>query len=806
MRVSMEWLRELVEVTLPVTELCDRLDMTGTKVEAVETVGEALEGVVVGQVLTKEPHPEADKLSYCTVDVAVAEPLRIVCGAQNFEVTDKVPVATIGAVLPNGIQIKRAKLRGLVSEGMMCSARELGVGGDAEGLLILPADAPVGMPFAQYQGLADVVLDLEITPNRPDCLAVAGVAREVGAILGQASRWPKKVPAESGAPIAGAVSVTIEDPALCPRYTARVIRGVAIAPSPDWLARRVLASGARPISNVVDATNYVMFLLGQPLHAFDLDTLGTADGKAAISVRSAAEGEKLTTLDGQERTLTADNVVIADPTGAVALAGVMGGESTEISDTTVNILLESASFDPASVSRTSRNLGLISEASSRFEKRVDPAGCVAANDFAAALIAELAGGAVDLGVVDVYPMPAMARDITLRVSRANRLIGSDLSRDEVADILRRLELAVVPTGDDDLTVTVPTWRPDLEREVDLVEEVVRLLGMENVTSTLPAGRGRVGGLTPRQRVIRKVGTILRAEGLNESIGLAFADPADVARLGWEYPESTAPVELVNPISEELSIMRPTLAARLLRQLADNQRHGVADVHLYEIAPVFLGAEGRKQPKEESVVGAVLAGSWAPAAWNQPASELGFSDGKGIVEVLLESLGIRKWRVQRVEQPMLQPGRSAQVVIGGQSVGYLGEVHPRVLEAFDAEGPVTLLELDLGALVRESLDAERSFSEIARFPGALRDIALLVDEDVSSDRVEQSIRAAGGKLLESVRLFDVYRGKGVPEGKKSLAYALVYRVADRTLTDEEVGAAHDKVARKVAGAVGAELRG
>ena len=446
MLVSLKWLKELVDVPVGVKELVDRLDLTGTAVERVSTAGAALDGVVVGQIVAKERHPEADKLWVTTVDVGAEEPLQIVCGAQNFEAGDKVPVALVGATLPNGMTIKKAKLRGVESRGMNCSADELGLGGDHDGLLILDADAPVGVAFAEYRGLSDSILELEITPNRPDCLSVAGVAREVGAVFDRPAAMPGSVPAEKGAPIAESVSVEIEDPELCPRYTARLIRNVKIGASPAWLAERVTASGTRSISNIVDITNYVMFELGQPLHAFDADLLARgADGRVTIGVRSAREGERLVTLDGSNRELTPDTLLITDASGPIGLAGVMGGESTEVSDATVNILLEAACFSTSSISRTSRRLGLFSEASSRFEKGVDRAACVRALDRAADLMAELAGGEVAPGVIDVYPLPAEPVVLELRISRLDAVIGASIPAEEASSILRRLGCVVTAT-------------------------------------------------------------------------------------------------------------------------------------------------------------------------------------------------------------------------------------------------------------------------------------------------------------------------------------------------------------------------
>jgi len=821
MRVSLTWLKELMDIELGVDELVERLDMTGTAVEAVHTVGSGLDGVIVGRILAKERHPNADTLWVTEVDIGQGEPLHIVCGAQNFEAGDVVPVATVGTTLPNGMTIKKAKLRGEVSEGMNCSPDELGLGGDHSGLLLLPADAPVGTPYAEYAGLKDTVLELEITPNRADCLSVAGLAREIGAITGAEATVPHSAPGESGQPAAESVRVTIEDPELCPRYTARLIRGVTIGESPDWLKAKLIAAGQRPVNNIVDITNYIMFELGQPLHAFDAPTLAVDErGKTHVIVRGAQEGETMTTLDGQERRLSSDMLLITDSSGPIALAGVMGGESTEVSDRTTDILLESACFDAATTSLTSRSLGLISEASLRFERGVDPNGCAAAADRAAALMAEICGGEVAPGIVDAYPQTVEPMHVPLRITHMNEILGTQIPAEDARVILGRLGMSVASgEGSNELDVVVPTFRPDVEREIDLVEEVVRVWGMDRVDATLPGGRERIGRLTREQRWRERIGATLRAAGLNETMTYSFCDEQDLERLGWEWSAGRSVVRLLNPMSEEQSVMRRTLVPGLLRSVSYNQRRDVDNVHLYEMGTIFWAEEGRQQPMERAVIAGVLAGRWHEPQWHdrpEPKDgdrdphaglrsyQLNFFDGKGVVESLMEDLGIAKWKAKAQAYPWLQPGRSAQVVVAGQDAGWVGEVHPRVLDSFDAQGPVVVFELATDVLLSAALEV-KTLSDIPRFPAVELDIALVVDEDVSAERVSQAILSAGGKLLESARLFDVYRGPGVPEGKKSLAYELTYRAADRTLTDDEVRPAHDKLVRKVSSAVGAELR-
>ena len=634
MLVSLKWLKELVDISLPVPELVDRLDLTGTAVESVKSAGEALDGVVVGLIVTKERHPEADKLWVTSVDVGAEEPLQIVCGAQNFEAGDKVPVALVGATLPNGMAIKKAKLRGVESRGMNCSARELGMGEDHEGLMILPADAPVGMPFAEYRGLSDTILELEITPNRPDCLSVVGVAREIGAVLGAASSVPASTPEECGAP-----AVDIGDrhhrrrralPALHREtHPQRQDRPVASVARREGRSRRVRARSATSSISPTTSCSSSASRCTPSMPTCWLSETRAAPRSASVS---RVTGEQLTTLDGQKRELAEDVLVITDSSGPIALAGVMGGEATEIHDGTVNILLESACFSPSSISHTSRRLGLFSEASSRFEKIVDRSACVAALDRAASLMAELAGGEVAPGVVDAYPLPLAPRIVTLRHERLGAVIGADISQAEAAAILGRLGCVVAIDGGVS-TVTVPSFRPDLDREIDLIEEVLRVWGMERVPSTLPAGRGRIGELTRAQRWRERIGAALRGSGLNETMTYSFADPADLERMRHDCPADELCVELLNPMSGEQATLRRSLLPGLLRSVSYNQHRAVPNVHLYEIGSIFRTAEGRKQPKERSVVGGVLAGAWHAPAWNEPAVPLDFFDGKGVIESL-----------------------------------------------------------------------------------------------------------------------------------------------------------------------------
>ncbi len=823
MKVSLKWLSEYVDVPSDVKAFCDRLDLTGTGVEGVEKTGAALDGVMVGHVETCEAHPDSDHMHVVTVNVGADEPVQIVCGAPNIAAGIKVPVATVGAVLPGDFKIKKSKLRGVASAGMCCSCRELGLGADHEGIWILPEDAPVGMPFADYAKLSDTVLDLEITPNRPDCLSVAGFAREVGAMYQRdwtnplAEMAAKLAPAADGAPVDEAVSVTIDDPTRCPRYTARVIRGCKVGPSPDWMVERLAAIGQRSINNIVDVTNYILFLLGQPLHAFDLDKLTGEDGRARIVIRAAEDGEELTTLDGEKRTLTSDMTVIATPEqGAVALAGVMGGLETEVTDGTVNILLEAATFEAGRTSRTSRNLGLISESSLRYERGVDDHGIEERSAAAAALIVEVAGGTVsaastnDAGIVDEWPLVSEPIDLAFRIPRFCAMMGADIPRAFIIDTLERLGCEVADGADaDTLAVVAPTFRPDLVREIDLYEEVLRLWGMDRIPATLPGGRERVGTRTQAEHVLDTINRALRASGLNETMTYSFAEPGDLERLRMPADGLGEPVELINPLNADQSVMRQSIIPGLLRSVAYNQSRGVKNVQLYETGVVFYAHEGKKQPKEKRKVAAVLAGAMRDAGWNDAPAAFDFFDGKGAVENLARELALPKLRFKALaadEVPHLQPGRAAAVLSGGTELGWVGELHPLAVDAFEADAPVVAFELDVDALVKASRPA-RDYRDVPTFPAVSMDVAFVVDEAVTCEKIMQCMTSAGGKLLEDARLFDVYRDEErVGAGKKSMAFALTYRAPDRTLTSEEVDKAHDRLVKKVAGATGAEVRG
>ena len=801
MRVPLGWLAEWIDLPASVETLVDRLTAAGLEVEEILRTGPDLSGVTIGRVLERRAHPDADRLSVCRVDVGGAEPLEIVCGAPNVAAGQKVAVATVGTELPGGLRIKKSKIRGVTSNGMICSPTELGLGEDAAGILVLGEEAPVGAPVTSVIPAGETVLDVEITPNRGDWVSLLGMAREVRASFGGTLRLPETAPPEAGAPAAGAVTIAIEDRSGCARYAGRVLRNVRVGPSPDWLVRRIEAAGFRPVNNVVDVTNLVMLELGQPLHAFDLTRLR---GRS-VRVRAAEAGEKIRTLDGHLRELAREDLVIADAEGAIAVAGVMGGADSEVTGTTREILLESAYFDPPRVRRTARRLGLSSDASYRFERGVDPDGQVRAVDRAARLIAELAGGEVAPGVVEALGDPVPPADpIRLAPARVNRLLGTSLAPGEVQALLARVEVEAEAASDGALVCRPPRYRPDLRIPADLVEEVARIHGYDAIPSTLPGGALAGVSLPPRRETREAVRSALVGAGFTEVMTFPFvgAGDAEALRLAESDPRRRA-VRLVNPIQSERPWLRTQLVSSLLRTAHANRARQQDEVRAFEVARVFRAGAPGALPEEPIEAVALLARGAEKSLWGEPRPPV-FFEVKGAAERLLAELGVRaSFRGGEVE-PFLHPGASGEFRLGKSRVLALGELHPECAREFELEGPVALLVADVDALDRAGRAASR-YREVSRFPAVQRDVAVLLARDVAAGEVAEALREAGGESLQSVRVFDRFAGKGVPEGKVSVAFRLVFQRTDRTLTEPEVSEAMERVLSMLARRFDAELR-
>lgn len=812
MNVSYRWLNEYIDLDgVSPQELAERLTRGGIEVASVKPRNEGVSGVVVGLVKTCEKHPNADRLRVCTVDAGQENELQIVCGAPNVAAGQKVPVALVGARLPGDVRIQRAKLRGVESQGMICSARELGLNEKLlpkalqEGILVLPDDAEIGADAAELLGLNDTVLELELTPNRADCLSMLGVAYEAAALTGRPVRLPDTAVETAPEKIGDRLSVSIAARDLCAHYAARLIRGVRIGPSPQWLQNRLMASGIRPINNVVDVTNYVMLEFGQPLHAFDAAKV--SGGR--IEVRRARAGETLTTLDGQERKLDGDMLVIADAEKPIALAGVMGGANSEVTDETVDIILESARFDPGSIRRTSRRLGLRSEASLRFEKGVDPGRVRAALDRAAGLIARLAGGRVAEGVAEeVVDMPG-PRLVELTLDRINGLLGTSLDVLEVTTILSRLQFEFETASDRSWRVRVPTRRGDIALDVDLVEEVARLHGYDRIPATPIEGPTTAGGLTRPQAIRREIRRFLTHAGLHETISYAITS-AERAALFPDLAAGARPIRLAMPMSEERSTLRTVLLPSLLEAAAYNRSRKNQDLALFEIGNVYHTGETEltRLPEEKARLALLLSGRRRQADWNQAAEPYDFYDAKGLLEALFERLGLSASVAFRAAAPAhFHPGRTAAIELrtgqGASVIGYVGQLHPDLQREWEL-ADTFVAEIELAPLY-EHADPRISFRPLPRFPAVERDLAVVVDRNVPGAELTAVVSAAAGDLLESVRLFDVYTGDRIGPGKKSVALALVYRHPDRTLTDEEVAEAQARVLAALEQTFGAQLR-
>jgi phenylalanyl-tRNA synthetase beta chain len=790
MRVPLEWLQDYSRPELDTDALAERLTMTGTKVEGIERHGVgALERFVVGRVLEAGRHPGADRLSVCLVDIGEAQPSQIVCGAPNVAAGQTVAVARPGAIMPDGTRLERRELRGVESDGMILAEDELAIGTEHAGILVLEHDhLEPGMPLTDVLPLATDVLEFEITSNRPDCLGVYGIARETHAATGAALRPPPwaEDPGTDG-PIEG-VRVSVECPDLCPRFTARAFEDVKIGPSPPWLKARLMAAGQRPISNVVDVTNYVMLLTGQPLHAFDLDRVAGA----ALTVRRAAGGERVQTLDGQTRTLDDQMVLIADADGPTSIAGVMGGARSEVEPGTTRVLMEAATWDGPNIHRTAWKLGLQSEASLRFEKQLQPEQAMEAQAVVTQLMVEACGARLVSGTVDVGgdgPPPAR---IHLRDARIARLLGAPIPRARCERILRSLEFATTDAAGGLDVQPPPFRRGDVTREADVIEEVARLDGLEKLPSTLPSRHGAYGRLTPRQRLRRRAADALAAQGLYETVGWSFTGAEQLSRLRLgDVPV----VELENPMSAEQAAMRVTLLGSLLDAAQRNVAHGAATVRLFEAGAVFLPEPGQLLPREPYRLGAVLVGGVRPSSWrDQDPPDADFFAAKGVLEGLLRPLRAN-YELEPAAEPFLHPGRAARLRVSGEPAGWIGEIHPLVAAEWGIDRTIAAFELDLDAVPEPRTAVHR---DVTSFPEVREDLAIVVSEQVTAAQVLETVRRSGGPLLSSVEVFDVYRNPELlGEGNVSLALRLSYRAPDRTLTDDEVAERREAITTALA---------
>jgi phenylalanyl-tRNA synthetase beta chain len=807
MRVPLGWLREYCDPGLSAEEIADVLTLAGVKLERLHRVGVGDPAeFVVGRVLSAEQHPDADRLTVCSVDTGAGEPSTIVCGAPNVAAGQVVAVARPGAVMPDGTKLGAAKLRGVRSEGMILAEDEVGIGGDHDGIMVLDEALPVGAPLRQHLPIVDEVLEIEITPNRPDAMAIYGVARDVHAVT--AAALAEDPTTQDAAPSGSDqaedhASVEIADPEICLRFTARVFEDVKIGPSPLWLKQRLTAAGQRPISNVVDITNYVMLTAGQPLHAFDLDEVRGS----RIVVRRARDGETMTTLDDVERTFDSDMALVCDAEGPSGIAGVMGGLISEVSDKTTRVLMEAATWVGPNIMRTSKELGLRTEASARFEKQLHPEQAMAAQRLAARLMVDLCGARYVPGTIDAYPEPAEPRVVPLRAARMEKLLGERIDEETAKGILERLGFELVgkepggaATEAGATSWRVPPWRDsDVQREVDLIEEVARIHGLDKLPTTLPARGEAIGHLTGSQRLRRRLEDLLRDRSMLEAISYSFTSPEKLSRLRLSDLE---PLRIENPLSEEHSVMRPLLLPGLLDAAQHNAAHGRAGVALFESGHAYLpagplepapeGSPGGAMPADEHHrLGAVMT-EGSPAGWRTPAREADFYAAKAVVEALLEAAGIEGWRVEdaaaaaSAARPFLHPGRAASIVTAeGVELGWIGELHPLVLRAWELSGTVAAFELEVDVLHELTQGRIATSSDVTTFPAVLQDIAVIVPEDVPAARLAEIVRSGAGELLASLRVFDLYRGEQVGEGNKSLALRLEFRSPDRTLTDEEV---------------------
>jgi len=798
-KVSLKWLKDYVDISLAPKELAEKLTMAGMEVKSIQTIGGTWENLVVGEVVTLNPHPNADRLKLPTVNLGTKQ-VTVVCGAPNISLGQKVVFASVGTQLIDGhtgkaMTLKPAKIRGVVSEGMVCSEKELGISDSHEGIMVLPSEAPTGMPLGEYLG--DTIFDLDITPNRPDCLSVIGIAREIAALTDHGLHLLEIHYEETEDSIDPLVSVAIVEPNLCPRYCASLVTGIKVGPSPWWLQQRLRNYGMRPISNIVDVTNYVMVEYGQPLHAFDYQKLRGHK----IIVRRAESGETITTLDGVERILTQDTLVIADEEKPVAIAGIMGGLDTEVTDETNTILFEAANFNQAVIRRGCRHLGLQSEASIRFDKGLSPGLPQLPLKRATQLVLELACGKAAKGVIDAYPGRGEPRAILLSTEEVKRLSGLEVDVGEITKVLQSLGFECQEShSPSQISVVAPYWRSDVKYAADLVEEVVRITGYEKVPTT------RLSSSLPMQEPIpmlefkRRLHSILVSCGLQEILSYSLTSLEKLQKLSPDLDLKVIPLKVANPLTKEQEYLRTTLRTNVLATLASNQKHEENGIKLFEIGEVFL-PQGKELPQEKDMLCAVLSGPRQELSWHGDNEPLDFFDAKGVVESLFNQLGLVV-TFEVSDDESLFPGRAVDIIISGDKVGIIGELHPKVTQAFELSGTVYLIEMDMEKLLDKTTRL-KEYRAIPRFPGLSRDISLVIDKQVTYQQVEGIIQSFS--LARKVSLFDLYIGKQLPEGKKSFAVRIVYQSPERTLTDEEINKTQEQMLGRLHQELGATLR-
>ena len=802
MFVSFRWLRDYVDIDLSPEALADRLTMAGLEVDAIRESAPGFSRVVVAKILSLKPHPGSEKLLLCEVATG-ADTLPIVCGATNIQVGDVVPLALVGAVIPGGYTIKSSRIRGELSEGMLCSEDELGLGPDRSGIMILPSGLTPGQDLTDALDLRDIVLDIAITPNRSDCLSVIGVAREIAALTGKKLRAPESILQEDDEDINGITSVQILDADLCPRYTARIVKNIAIRPSPFWIRRRLESVGLRAINNVVDVTNFVMLEWGQPLHAFDYRFL--EEGR--IVVRRSRQGETFVSLDEKERTLKSDTLMICDGVKPVAIGGIMGGLNSEVKADTRMVFLESAYFDPVSIRKSSRWLSMSTDAAFRFERGIDPDGVVRALNRAAQLIADFSGGTVCRGYIDQYPRKVESpRNIPLRISRVRDMLGKDIAPSEAVQILESLEMTVGKGDDLHYRVTPPTFRVDISREIDLIEEIARLHGYDRIPVTQPAISILSMEQDRRKILEERIRTLLNGYGYSEVITYSFLPAAAVDDLGLPAGDARrTTVTIRNPLTEEQSVMRTTMIYSLLDTMRKNANTGCFDLKLFEIGRTYLARQAGMLPVEKNRIGGLLTGARYDHCWHYSGIAADFFDLKGCLEGLFEHMKMVSVKFRPdLQEPFLHPGRSCGITIGEDVIGFLGEVHPDVLTRMDLKNRVMVFEMDLDVLAGH-LSGALSYRDISKFPASSRDVAFLISRDRTVEEIIKFSLDMHEELLENVLVFDVYEGKGVPEGMTSLGLRFSYRAHDRTLTDQDIGQAHNAIVRRIMEKSGAKIR-